>query len=106
RSQITALPQAGIESDHAAIVRKYEYESSFQLLASRTDPRGNKTSYRYDEQGNLIATTYPPVSIQPVGEGATRAVPLNRTQQCEYAYNSMGQLLRRTHIDGSVVEYH
>ncbi|HMH50790.1 MAG TPA: DUF6531 domain-containing protein [Candidatus Acidoferrum sp.] len=105
-AQITELPQPGVESDQASIVTKYEYESSFQLRAACIDPRGNTTSHQYDEHGNLTTTKYPPVSIQPVDGGAARVVPVDRTQQCTYAYNSMGQLLRRTDIDGSVTEYH
>ena len=105
-SQITQLPQANVASDQTSIVTTYEYEPTFQSLASQTDPRGNTTSYQYDAQGNLTATTFPAVSIQPLDGGPVRATPFMRTQQCKYAYNSMGQLLRRTDIDGSVTAYH
>ena len=100
------LPQTGVESDQTSIVTKYEYEPKFQLATTRIDPRGNKTTYEYDEKGNLIVTTYPSVTIQPINSGTPRPTPLNRIQKDEYQYNSMGQLLRRKHIDGSICEYH
>ncbi len=104
--QIVESPQPGVESDQTRIVTEYEYEQTFQLTTKLIDSRGNKTVYGHDAQGNLIVTTYPPVTIQPVNSSIPRLPPLDRIQNDEYQYNSMGQLLRRKHIDGSITEYH
>lgn len=104
--KITEIPQTGVESGQKRIVTEYEYEPKFQLTTKLIDPRGNKTSYEHDELGNLILTTYPSVTIQPINIGTPRPTSLNRIQKDEYQYNSMGQLLRRKHIDGSITEYH
>jgi YD repeat-containing protein len=104
--QIIKIPQTGVESDQTRTVTKYEVELKFQLTTKLMDSRGNQTSYEYDEKGNLIVTTYPSVTIQPVNRGTPRPTPLNRVQKDEYQYNSMGQLLRRKHIDESITEYY
>lgn len=104
--QIIEIPQTEIKSDQTRIVTGYEYEPKFQLTTTHIDPRGNKTSYDYDERGNLIVKTYPSVTTQPVNSGTPRPSPFDRIQQDEYQYNSMGQLLQKKHIDGSITKYH
>lgn len=104
--QITDIPQRGVKSDQSRIIAKYEYEPKLQLITKHTDPRGSETSYDYDGNGNLIVTTYPLVTIQPVNEGAPRPAPATRIQKTECRYSSMGQLLEKTHIDGAITEYH
>ena len=104
--QVTEIPADGVESDQTRLVTQYEYEIKFQFKTASIDARGNKTAYEYDEKGNLIVTTYPLVTIQPVNGGTRRPAPFDRIQKDEYQYNSMGQLLRRKHVDGSITEYH
>lgn len=104
--QITEIPVEGVKSDQARIITKYKYEPKFQFTTAHINSRGNETSYKYDEKGNLSVTTYPQVTIQSVSGGDRRPAPLNRIQKDEYQYNSMGQLLRRRHIEGSITEYH
>jgi YD repeat-containing protein len=62
--QVTEIPADGVGSDQPKIITHYEYESTFQFVTKYIDPRGNKTSYEYDEMGNLVVTTYPSVTIQ------------------------------------------
>jgi YD repeat-containing protein len=105
-SQVTQLPAAGVDTDQESLVTSLRYEQNFQLPASRTDARGNETAYEYDGRGNLLATIYPPVSIQRVDAGPARSAPrAGERPRRAYAYNSMGQILRLTGIDGSVTEY-
>jgi len=79
--QITEIPQTGVESDQTTIVTQYEYEPTFQLTTKLIDPRGNKTSYEYDKKGNLIVTTHPSVTIQPVSSGIPRPAPVKEPLQ-------------------------
>jgi YD repeat-containing protein len=104
--QTTIIPSSCVESDQRQLVARFEYESDFQLTAKRVDPRGNETTYEYDNTGNLIVATYPCVTIQPVNGASPRPNPLRKIQKSKYQYNSRGQLLRATQIDGSVNEYH
>ena len=103
--QVTEFPKTGVESDQASLVTRYEYEPKFQFITGIIDPRGNKTSYQYDIKGNLSASFYPAVTIQPVNDAVPRPPQVSKTQQTTYVYNSKGQLLRRTEIDGSATEF-
>jgi YD repeat-containing protein len=101
----TATPAPGAPADQTSLVTSYEYDGTFQFPAAVTDPRGNTIRHRYDERGNRVATTHPPVTIQPVSPTAPRPTPIVRTVETKFDYNSRGQLLRTTNIDGSVETY-
>ena len=104
-SKKRSLPQPDVESDQEKLVTQLTYHPELQLVASRTNPRGQTTSHEYDSAGNLILTSYPLVSVQPVQADGNGVAPIDATPQQRYAYNTRGQLLRVTHIDGSVTDY-
>lgn len=103
--RVTELPASGVAADQTSIVMIYELDPQFQFPTAVTDPRGNTTRHRYDAAGNLVATTHPPVSIQPVSATAPRPAPVTQTVETTFTWNSRGQLLSTTAIDGSVATY-
>jgi YD repeat-containing protein len=102
---IIKIPQKGLENDQAQILTQYEYEPQFQHIIKQIDPRSNSTIYEYDTQGNLITSTYPTVTIQPLDTGNSRPNPIFKTLYVRYEHNNRGQLLSKTHADGTVTKY-
>ena len=103
--RVTELPADGVAADQAKLVTSYEHDPVFQLPTAVTDARGNVTRHRYDATGNLVATTHPPVTIQPVSAAPPRPAPVTRTVETTFTRNRRGQLLSMTAIDGSVSTY-
>ena len=77
-------------------------------MTTAVNPRARRTTFEYDARGNRVTTTYPPVTIQPVGEERTKAASVERTQQLLCGYDEQGRLVRRTEIDGVLTDlaYH
>ncbi len=81
------------------IITIFTYEPNFDYLKTYTDPKGNTTTYTYDyedvgygtEVGNLMKITYSEVNGQ---------IP-----EVHYTYNSTGQILTKTSVDGIVTKY-
>ena len=103
--RVTELPADGVAADQAQLATSYEHEPVFQHPTAITDPRGNVTRHRYDAAGNLVATTHPPVTVQPVSAAPPRPAPITRTVETTFAWNRRGQLLSMTAIDGAVSTY-
>ena len=103
--QATETPAPGAPADQHAIVTSWTFGSRFQVPLSVTDPRGHTTTHRYDAQGNRVATGFAPVTVQPLGGSGPRPAPATLTLEVGYAFNAHGQLLRKTHIDGTVTTY-
>lgn len=103
--RVTETPQRGVASEQTSLVTILEHDRAFQLPTSVTDPRGNTTTHRYSGTGDRIATAYAPVTVRPVNGASPRTAQMTRTQETAFAYNSRGQLLRQTHIDGSLTTY-
>jgi YD repeat-containing protein len=103
--RVTEFPASGVAADQASIVTIYDYDPGFQFPTAVTDPRGNVSRHRYDATGNRVATTHPPVTIQPVSAAPPRPAPVTRTVETTFTWNRRGQLLSMTAIDGSVSTY-
>ncbi|MFN2406884.1 MAG: DUF6531 domain-containing protein [Pyrinomonadaceae bacterium] len=102
----TETPAAGVSADQPSLATSWTYHRSFQVPLSVTDPRGNTTTYRYDAKGNRIGTRFAPVTVQPVAdEGSNRPTPITLNLEAAYAFNSRGQLIRKTHTDGVVTTF-
>jgi YD repeat-containing protein len=102
--RVIDLPADGA-ADQAELVTTFEHEPVFQYSTAITDPRGHVTRHRYDATGNLVATTHPPVTIQPVSAAPPRPAPVTRTAETTFTWNRRGQLLSMTAIDGAVSTY-
>jgi len=74
----------------ASSTTTYTYEQVHNKVASMTDSNGNKTTYAYDGNGNLLTITYPPTAAG--------------TAQETFTYNSAGQVLTDTAPDGTVTQ--
>src|SRR5262249_42581887 len=85
--------------------RTFEYAKAFQFVAAAVDERGHRTTFEYDGRGNLIAGTFPAVTVQPVGEERAKAAGLERVQRVRFDYDDHGALVRRTDTDGSITEF-
>jgi YD repeat-containing protein len=101
----TEKPAPDAPADQPELVTTWTHDPTFQLPLTVTDPRGNTTTHRYDERGNRIATAFPSVTIQSIGPDATRRQPASLAPEVAYAFNSRGQLLRKTNTDGTVTSY-
>lgn len=102
---VTRLPRPGTASGFERITRSFEYAKEFQVVSAAVDERGHGTTFEYDGHGNLVARTYPAVTIQPVGEKRSKAAGFERVQRVRFAYDEHGSLVRRTEVDGSVTEF-
>lgn len=103
--RVTELPAPGVAADQTELVTSFEHDPTYQFPIAMTDPRGNVTRHRYDANGNLVATTHPPVTIQKVNAAPPRPAPVTRTAETTYTWNRGGQLLSLTAIDGSITAY-
>ncbi|MHB9065961.1 MAG: RHS repeat-associated core domain-containing protein [Pirellulaceae bacterium] len=87
----------------------FRHNNPFKRLTSFTDARGNTTSYAYDANGNLLATTYPDNSIERLGNytpaGLPQAFTNRRSQAISYTYTASGQVDRQTFADGSYADF-
>jgi YD repeat-containing protein len=102
----TETPATGVSADQSSLVTNWTYDRGFQVPLSVTDPRGNTTSYRYDAKGNRIGTRFAPLTVQTVvGDEPDRPTPITLSLEASYAFNSRGQLLSKTHIDGAVTTF-
>ena len=101
----TETPSPGAHADQPSLVTTWTFDEGFQVPLNVTDPRGNTTTYRYDKRGNRVATAHPPVEIQPVGKAGARAPRQTLELETRYAYNSGGQLIRNTDVDGTVTTF-
>ncbi len=106
--EVTQLPRPGDTPGRPAIVTRFEYSRALRLVTAYIDPLGYRTTFDYDERGNLLAATFPRVTIQPVGEAGGGVATTQRVQQVRLEHDAWGQLVRRIEIDGSVTElaYH
>jgi YD repeat-containing protein len=98
-------PAPDAPADQPALVTTWTHDSAFQVPLSITDPRGHTTTHRYDARGNRISTVFSPVSVQPIPFDGGRPDPTTLALEVAYAFNSRGQLLRKTQIDGTVTTY-
>ncbi|MGA1823422.1 MAG: RHS repeat domain-containing protein [bacterium] len=84
------------------IVTSFTYEPQFNLIKTKTDPRGNVTTYTYDHElepddpdygqnGNLIKITHPTAEDQ--------------TPEEKYTYNNYGQVESIKNPGGVVTKY-
>jgi YD repeat-containing protein len=101
--ELTELPRPGV--DQSPLVSRFEYAPDFQVPTASVDPRGHRTTFDYDERANRVSTTYPSVTIQPVGDQRAGAAPVERTQHVRCRYDERGRLVERTEIDGTATEY-
>jgi YD repeat-containing protein len=101
----TQLPRPGTASGFGRITRTFEYAKEFQVVAAAVEPRGDRTSFEYDGRGNLVARTYPAVTIQPVGDERAEAAGFERVQQVRFDYDEHGRPVRRTEVDGTVTAF-
>jgi RHS repeat-associated protein len=73
----------------------FEYEASFNQLASFTDARGNGIDYQYDDRGNLTAIVYVDGSRETFtydSAGNVLSATNRRGQTVAYTYNAAGQV--------------
>ena len=102
----TLTPAPGVSADQASLATSWTYNREFQVPLSVTDSRGNTTTYRYDEKANRIGTRFAPVTVQPIADNRSeRPAPLTLNLEASYAFNSRGQMIRKTHTDGSVTTF-
>jgi YD repeat-containing protein len=101
----TETPAPGAPADQAPLVTTWKHDREFQAPLSVTDARGHTTTYRYDSRGNRIATAFAPVTVQPVAAAGKQPPPETLGVEVRYAFNSRGQLLAKTHADGTVTAY-
>ncbi|MBM4431288.1 MAG: RHS repeat protein, partial [Chloroflexi bacterium] len=80
----------------SALVTTLTYEPAFQLVNSRTDARGNRTTYTHDARGNLTQISFPTVTV---GLAAPQVAFESWT------YNAWGQPLTYTDPEGTVTRY-
>jgi len=104
--RVVRTPQPGVPADQDSLVTAVEVERRFQRNVAITDPRGRTIRHAYDRRGNRTATTYPRVTLQPVGDGdGARPAPVTTTPAQSFIVNAAGQPLRTTHVDGTVTAY-
>src|SRR4029077_4730894 len=101
--EVKQLPRPG--DPHPPITWRYSYAPEFQVVTTAVDPRGRRTTFEYDARGNRVTTTFPPVTVQPVGEERANADPVERVQQLRCEYDEHGRLVQGTEIDGTVTEF-
>lgn len=74
------------------LVTTYTYESNFNQIKTKTDPKGNVTTFTIDPtNGNVTAIDYPRVNGQ---------IP-----RVSYTFNSHGQVLSMTDANNNVTQY-
>jgi YD repeat-containing protein len=79
-----------------------------RALTSVADANGNTTGYAYDQNGNLLTTTYADgskeqVSYDPLGNAISYTN--RRGQPIGYAYNTAGQITKEAFPDGTENNY-
>ena len=104
--RVVRTPRPGVPADQDSLVTSVVVEGRFQRTVAVTDPRGQTTRHTYDRRGNRTATRYPPVTLQPVGDGgAVRPTPAPTELAESLAVNAAGQPLHTRHADGTVTAY-
>ena len=80
----------------------FEYELSFNNLASVTDARGNGMQYKYDSSGNLLSITYEDGTSESFTYDASGNVLTwtnRRGDTITYTYNAAGQVTSKDYSD-------
>ena len=85
-----------------------DYEAPFHQMSALVDERGNRTTFEYDNQGNMTSLTYPDgleetIQYDPVGNPITFTD--RKGTEIQYTYDARGQLLRKDYPDGSWAAY-
>jgi len=84
------------------------YDTRFSALALLQDALGNKTSFLYDDEGNLQTIAYADTSAESFVYDALGNVITytnRRGNTITYQYNSAGQILRKDYSDGRWITY-
>ena len=98
-------PAPDAPADQPELVTTWTRDRTFQAPLTVTDPRGHTTTHRYDSRGNRVATAFAPVTVQPIAADDAAREPTSLSLEVLYAFNSRGQLLRKTQMDGTVTTY-
>ena len=93
------VTQIDVTGDGQTLTTKMTYDS-MNNMTSVTDPKGNKTTYTYDSNGNLIEIVSPITTIKTEIAVNSKGLPTSVTDPMnvvtEFQYNSYGNLTKTT----------
>jgi YD repeat-containing protein len=98
-------PTPGSAADHPSLTTTWTWDRELQVPLTETDTRSRTRTHTYDKRGNRTGTAFPPVTVVRVAAGGDRRDSDTLALATAYEFNSRGQLLRKTHIDGTVTAY-